>query len=161
MNELAHVAPTFVSIAHRIVWATVATVDSRGRPRSRVLHPIWQWDGQHLVGWIATSPTPVKRAHLAASPFASVNYWSPEHDTCVAECRAVLTMDDDTRRFVWDLFLSGPPPVGYDPRVVPAWTSPTADAFAVLRLEPWRLRVFPGSVLMGQGGQVLRWREAE
>ncbi len=27
--------------------------------------------------------------------------------------------------------------------------------FAVLRLEPWRLRVFPGSVLLGQGSTVL------
>jgi hypothetical protein len=95
------------------------------------------------------------------SPHASVNYWSPSHDTCVAECRAALHVDDDTRRFVWDLFLNGPPPVGYDPRIVPAWTGPTADAFAVIRLEPWRLRVFPGTVLLGQGGRVLTWREAE
>ena len=78
-----------------------------------------------------------------------------------AECRAALHVDDDTRRFVWDLFLNGPPPVGYDPRIVPAWTGPTADAFAVIRLEPWRLRVFPGTVLLGQGGRVLTWREAE
>jgi hypothetical protein len=28
----------------------------------------------------------------------------------------------------------------------------------VLKLEPWRLRVFPGSVLMGQGGTVLTWQ---
>ncbi len=146
-------------MAHRIVWASVATVDSHHRPRSRILHPIWQWDGQHLVGWIATSPTATKRAHLATQPYASVNYWTPAHDTCVAECRAALLFDDETRRMVWNLFRDGPPPVGYDPSIVPAWTSPTADAFAVLRLEPWRLRVFPGSVLLGQGGQVLVWQE--
>ena len=35
----------FVSIAHRVVWATVATVDRRARPRSRVLHPLWVRDG--------------------------------------------------------------------------------------------------------------------
>ena len=35
----------FVAIAHRVVWATVATVDRRSRPRSRVLHPIWARDG--------------------------------------------------------------------------------------------------------------------
>ncbi len=74
--------------------------------------------------------------------------------------QAALLVDDDTRRYVWDLFLNGPPPVGYDPRIVPAWTSPTADAFAVIRLEPWRLRVFPGSTF-GSGGvdQVVVWRE--
>lgn len=60
---------------------------------------------------------------------------------------------------VWDLFLNAPPLVGYDPRIVPVWTSPMADAFAVLCLQPWRLRVFPGSVLMGRGGRVLVWRE--
>lgn len=161
MNPLDQVAPAFVEMAHRIVWATVATVNSHGRPRSRILHPIWQWDGERLTGWIATSPTPTKRAHLTASPYVSVNYWEPTHDTCAAECRATLVFDLETRRMVWDLFRNGPPPVGYDPAIVPAWTSPAADAFAALRLEPWRLRVFPGSVLLGKGGDVLRWRETE
>jgi hypothetical protein len=59
---------------------------------------------------------------------------------------------------VWDLFLNAPPPLGYNPRIVPPWESPTCDAFAVLRLEPWRLRVFPGTVLAGSG-TVLKWRE--
>ena len=45
MDSLEVTAPAFVEMAHRIVWATVATVDERGRPRSRVLHPIWEWDG--------------------------------------------------------------------------------------------------------------------
>ena len=37
--------------------------------------------------------------------------------------------------------------------------TPEDNAFAALRLEPWRLRVFPGSVLMGQGGEILTWSE--
>ena len=48
--------------------------------------------------------------------------------------------------------------MGYDPAIIPGWTSPTADSFAVLRLTPWRLRVFPGTVLLGQGGDVLTWQ---
>ena len=159
MNELAEVAPAFLEMAHRIVWCSAATVDVQGRPRSRILHPLWQWDGRQLVGWVATSPTPIKRAHLETHPYMSMNYWSPSHDTCVADCRAQLALDDDTRTIVWNLFVHAPPPVGYDPAIVPAWKSPTSEAFAVLRLEPWRLRVFPGSVLLGQGGQVLNWRE--
>jgi len=149
-------------MAHRIVWCTAATVDRNGRPRSRILHPIWQWDGTALVGWIATSPTPLKRAHLKASPYMSLNYWAPNHDTCTAECQVTWAFDDETRRMVWDLFLNGPEPVGYDPSIVPAWASPTAEAFAALRLEPWRLRVFPGSLMMGQAGaEVLNWRADE
>ena len=159
MSELAEVAPAFVEMAHRIVWCSAATVDVQGRPRSRILHPLWHWDGQQLVGWVGTSPTPIKRAHLETHPYMSMNYWSPSHDTCVADCRAVLAFDDDTRTMVWNLFAHAAPPVGYNPAIVPAWKSPTSEAFAVLRLEPWRLRVFPGSVLLGQGGQVLNWRE--
>lgn len=159
MNDLTEVAPAFVEMAHRIVWCSAATVDMQGRPRSRILHPIWQWDGQQLLGWVATSPTPVKRTHLAAHPYMSLNYWSPSHDTCTAECRARLVFDDEMRTMVWNLFRNAPAPIGYDPAIIPAWTSPTADAFAVIRLEPWRLRAFPGTVLLGQGGRVLDWRE--
>jgi hypothetical protein len=51
MDELSATAGAFVAMAHRIVWCTVATVDSQGRPRSRVMHPIWEWDGQVLLGF--------------------------------------------------------------------------------------------------------------
>lgn len=159
MNELSRVAPAFVEMAHRIVWCSVATVDAKQRPRSRVLHPIWEWDGTQLVGWVGTGPTPTKRAHLEASPFVSLNYWAPSQDTCVAECRAQLLVDDQTRTRTWNLLKNAPLPVGYDPAIIPGWDDPTCEAFAALRLEPWRLRVFPGTVLLGQGGDVLTWQE--
>jgi hypothetical protein len=156
--ELADVAPAFVEMAHRIVWASVATVGPDERPRTRILHPIWEWDSAELVGWIATEPTPLQRAHLVAHPFVSVNYWAPNHDTCVAECAAELLLDLPTREATWARFAEGPAPVGYDPAMIPQWDSPASDAFAVVRLEPWRLRVFPGTVLLGQGGTVRTWR---
>ncbi len=159
MNDLPEVAPKFIEMAHRIVWATAVTVDSQSRPRSRILHPIWQWNGEHLVGWIGTSPTPIKRAHLSANPYMSINYWDSSHDTCLAECRANLLLDDTSRMMVWNLLLNTPEPVGYDPSIISAWTSPTAEAFAVIKLEPWRLRVFPGSLLLNQTGTLLTWQE--
>ena len=158
MTDLARIAPAFIDMAHRIVWATVSTVDRQGRPRSRILHPYWIWDSEELVGWIATGPTPLKRAHLERTPFVSVNYWSPEQDTCAAECRATWGFDDETRRWVWQLFKHGSEPVGYDPAIVPAWKDgPTSAAFAALRLDPWRLRVLPGTAMLGGGGEVLTW----
>lgn len=77
MTELSKIAPAFVEMAHRIVWCGAATVDREGRPRTRILHPLWHWDGSVLSGVIASSPTPTKRAHLEASPFISLNYWAP------------------------------------------------------------------------------------
>ncbi len=158
MNDLATTAPAFVAMAHRIVWCSVATIDSSGRPRSRILHPIWEWDGTRLRGWIATGPTPVKRAHLERSPYVSCSYWTPDHDTCVAECRAAWAFDDETRIEIWNRFKDAPTPVGYDPAVIPPWAGgPTSDAFAVLQLEPWRLRVMPGAVMSSGSGEILTW----
>jgi hypothetical protein len=159
MDRLEEVAPAFVEMAHRIVWATVATVDPSGRPRSRVLHPLWQWDGTSLVGWIATGPTPLKRAHLDHSPFASAAYLASNHDTCSADCAATFVFDDDVRRWLWKAFEAAPAPVGYDPAIVPAWAGgPTSDAFAALRLDPYRLRVMPGTVMLSGQGEVLTWQ---
>ena len=158
MSALTEVAPAFVEMAHRIVWCSAATVDASGRPRSRVLHPIWDWDGGNLTGWIATGPTPLKRAHLEAHPYLSCNYWAPSQDTCVAECDAEWCFDAETRQRVWDRFLHGPEPVGYDPAIIPGWDGPDSEGFAALRLEPWRLRVFPGTMLLAGEGDVLVWR---
>jgi len=84
----ATVAEAFIAIAHRVVWCTLATVDRRGRPRSRVVHPIWEHGGDSLFGWLTSRPTPLRRAHLAANPYVSCSYWDPAHDVAVAECRA-------------------------------------------------------------------------
>jgi hypothetical protein len=159
MTSLEQIAPAFVGMAHSIVWASVATVDAKGRPRTRILHPIWQWDGAALVGWIATEPTPLKRAHLAAHPDISISYWTTNHDTCSAECRADWVFDDEGRTAVWNMFKNRPAPVGYDPAMIPQWAGgPTSDAFAALRLTPWRLRLMPGTELINGEGEVLSWR---
>ena len=50
-TSLSEVAPAFVDMAHRIVWCTAATVDRANRPRSRVLHPVWEWGDGVLTGW--------------------------------------------------------------------------------------------------------------
>ena len=126
-----------------------------------MLHPIWEWDGESLTGWIMTGPTPIKRAHLQAHPYLSCNYWSPSQDTCVAECAAEWCFDLPTRERIWDLFASGPEPVGYDPSIIPGWDNAASESFAVLKLDPWRLRVMPGSVLMSGEGETLVWQSGE
>src|SRR4051812_40651944 len=78
----------FIQTAHRVVWCSVATVDRRGRPRSRLMHPVWEATDGGIRGLVTTRPTPLKRAHLAHSPFVSCSYWDPHHDTAVAECHA-------------------------------------------------------------------------
>jgi hypothetical protein len=125
----------FLAVAHRVVWANLATVDRRGRPRSRLVHPVWERDGDALVGLVGSRPTPLKRAHLRRAPFASVAYWDPAHDTAVAEC-AVRWLPADGRAAGWERLRAG-----YDPATV--WPGgPESEDFAVLELVPWRLRTW-------------------
>jgi hypothetical protein len=156
MSDLALVAPAFVEMAHRIVWCTVATSGADGTPSTRVLHPIWEWDGIILTGWIATSPQSPKAADLAVQPAVSLTYWTPTQDTCTADCDTAWETSDAERRAGWDRFANGPSPVGYDPSIIPPWTSPRVEAFGILRLEPTRLRVQPAAVLLeGRGERAL------
>jgi hypothetical protein len=158
MDTLETVAPAFVEMAHQIVWATAATVTTAGGPSTRILHPIWEWDGKVLRGWIATSPHSLKARHLAGRPMMSLNYWRPNHDTCSTLCR---TSWDDTpagRQALWERFSEAPAPLGYVPSIIPAWTSPAAPGFGALQLEPVALRVMEGSRMAGGQGQLLEWR---
>lgn len=160
MHPLAAVAPQFVDMAHRIVWCVGATVEGSGRPRTRVLHPVWDWDedAAQLTGWIATGPQSPKAANLRSMPALSLTYWAPSQDTCTADCD--VTWDDtlELRQAGWERFSTAPAPVGYDPAIIPGWDSPASEAFGVIRLSPYRLRVMPGTVMTAGEGELLTWR---
>lgn len=138
----------FVERAHRIVWCTVATTGPDGRPRSRILHPIWEYE-DGLTGWIVTRRTPVKTRHLAHAPYLSCSYWEPGHDVAVADCEAEWIDDAATRQRVWELYRDAPPPLGYD-----FWDvfpdGPAGESPALLRLTPYRLRLTDAGTLSGR-----------
>lgn len=128
----------------RTAWCSVATVDSRSRPRSRILHPVWQG----ATGWIATRPTSHKAKHLAANPYVSLAYVADIAKPVYVDARAEWVDDADTKRRVWDVIATAPQPMGYDP--APIFQSPDSDKFGVLKLTPWRIEVynFPASTLV-------------
>ncbi|MEC3976477.1 pyridoxamine 5'-phosphate oxidase family protein [Amycolatopsis sp. H20-H5] len=128
----------FVRVAHRIVWCSLATVDRRGRPRSRVVHPYWEREGAGLTGWVFTRPTPLKQAHLARTPYVSCSYWDSANEVAVAECGAVYADDETSRRHVWSLFAEAAEPLGYDPKML-GGDDALDQGITVLRLTPWRL----------------------
>ena len=140
---------SFIEVAHRIVWCTVATVDRHNRPRSRILHPLWEHEADGLVGWITTRPTPLKLAHLDHSPYVSCSYWDATHDVAVAECHAEWVGDIDTKAHAWDLFRNAAEPLGHDPYKI--WPDGPGNPDAgVLRLTPWRIRVAGMETFLGR-----------
>ena len=135
VQSFAEIEEEFMARVRRIVWCTVATVDRRGRPRSRILHPVWEG----ATGWIATGRHTLKAAHLAQNPYVSLAYWDPGHRQIYADCRAEWDDAPEQKRRIWELYKSTPPPLGYDPGII--WRSGPDDAFGVLKLTPWRIEL--------------------
>ena len=131
-------ADEFIQRTSEIIWCTATTVDAQGRPRSRILHPIWEITDSLPVGWVVTSKTPVKTSHLAGNPHMACMYWNPDQNTVSVDCLATWANDDE-KRHVWDVFMATPPPLGYDLSGFgdEKWDNPL---FNPLRLDPWRVQ---------------------
>jgi general stress protein 26 len=153
-KRLDEIAPRFVEMAHGIGMSVVATVDQQGRPHTRVMQPVWRWDGSSLTGWASTGTKDPKVDDLRGTPSLSLTYWHPTQDTCTADCDVELITDDAERAAAWDRFLTTPPPAGFDPTIHPEWDTPTSPTFGVLRLSPTWLRVMPGTLMLQGEGEV-------
>jgi Pyridoxamine 5'-phosphate oxidase len=67
-TSFADIEQDFLRFTADIVYCTVTTVDAQGRPRSRVMHPIFEVVDGEPLGWAVTDRSPVKTRHLAANP---------------------------------------------------------------------------------------------
>ena len=159
-KPLEEIAPRFVEMAHGIGMSVAATVDERGRPHTRVMQPVWTWDGVRLTGWVSTSTKAPKVDEVRHTPALSLTYWHPGQDTCTADCDVEIVADDAERAAAWERFLTTPPPAGFDPTIHPEWDTPTSPTFGVLRLTPTWLRVVPGTLMLRGEGEVWTWRRA-
>ncbi|HWO63826.1 MAG TPA: pyridoxamine 5'-phosphate oxidase [Umezawaea sp.] len=142
--ELAELVGDLEEIVGRIVWSVVSTVDRAGRPRSRVMHPVWDFGA--MTGVVGTRRTPVKVAHLAGQSAVSCAYWSPEHDAAFLDCEASWVGEEELG-WAW-----GELEKGYDPGGL--W--PGREGFAALRLRPYRVQVIRAEAL-GAGEEVPMW----
>jgi general stress protein 26 len=138
MPDVAHFADIeteFISRVHHVVWCNMATVDAQGRPRSRIVHPIWEGP----TGWIATNRHSFKNRHLAANPYVSLAYIADIARPVYVDCQVAWADDQADKQRVWDMFSAAPPPLGYDP--APFFVAADHPDFGVLRLTPWRIAV--------------------
>jgi general stress protein 26 len=157
VNSFSELQADFDQIVGDVVYATMTTVDPKGRPRALVLLPIWQvLDGQP-VGWLATYRTPVKTAHLAGNPHATFSYWGPAQNTVAVDTVASWVSDQDVKDEVWKVYQQGSPRgVGYDPGAY--WKGgPLDPEYEILRLDAWRVQVLWGRELAA-GRPARQWR---
>src|SRR5213594_3991377 len=93
IRSFEEIQDEFLARVSRIVWCTVATVDRQGRPRTRILHPIWEG----TTGWIATGRHTLKTKHLAKNPWVSCSYWDQQHQQVYVDAKAEWVDDPNEK----------------------------------------------------------------
>jgi general stress protein 26 len=151
--RFADIEKEFLERVGRIVWCTVSTIDGKGRPYSRILHPVWEG----ATGWIATGRHTLKTKHLAKNPNVALSYWDAQHDTAVVQARAEWCDDAATKSRIWNLLKNSPPPIGYDPQLF--WRAGVTDpSFGVLKLTPFQIQLLTGAEMMqGKSARLCRF----
>ena len=117
------------------IYCTVATVDLKGRPRSRVMHLIW--DGP--IGWVITWPESMKAKHLANNSSVSIAYVDNPMKPVYVECTAEWVDEVEEQLRVWELHKTIPPPLGFDP--AQGYNTIEDSYFGLLKFTPWRIEL--------------------
>jgi len=136
LTSFAEIETEFIQRAHAMVWCSMATVDTRNRLRSRILHPIWEG----AVGWASSRPHSLKAKHLAHNPYVSLAYIADIAKPVYADCKAEWVEGAAARQHVWELFKTTAPPAGFD--LAKIFKSVDDPEFGVLKFTPWRIELY-------------------
>lgn len=136
IQNFAEIEQEFLERVNKAVWCVAASIEPQGRPRTRILHPIWQG----ATGWISTHRHSTKSKHLAYSPYLSLAYAADTMRPVYADCKAEFVDDLSVKKWLWELALNTPEPLGYNPALdFISYDNPT---YGVLKLTPWRVEVY-------------------
>jgi general stress protein 26 len=132
--DFSEIAGEFRRRIERTQWASMTTVDTRGRPRGRLVHPVWE----EPVGWLATGRHSFKATHLERNRYVSLAYWDQAHEQVYVECLTTWVDDDAERARLWDLYARAPE--GYP--LGDFFRAPDHPEYGLLRLDPWRIELW-------------------
>jgi hypothetical protein len=135
ISTYAEIEAEFLERAHRMVWCDMATVGPDGRPRTRIVHPIWR-DG---VAWITSFRTGPKADDIGRNPYVSLAYVADPMRPAYAECVAAWEDDPIARREVWEWIATIPEPLGYNTEAM--FGGYEVSNLTLLRLTPWKIRL--------------------
>lgn len=138
----------FLARVSHAVYCNLATIDRQNRPRSRIVHPIWEGP----VGWLISWPESHKAKHLARNPAVSLAYVADKNKPVYVDATATWIDAVEEQERIWDLHRTTPAPLGFDPQ--PHYGSIAHPYFGLLRFTPWRIE------LASLNGESLIWRPA-
>jgi len=140
--------PEFIARVQKAIYCSMATIDRKGRPRSRIMHPIW--DGP--IGWVISWPESHNAKHLAGNPYVSLAYIHDKNKPVYVDAAAEWIDDVAEKHRIWKLHQTTPPPLGFDPQ--PHYGTINHQYYGLLRLTPWRIE------LGDLSGKPIIWRPA-
>jgi hypothetical protein len=117
---------------HRVVWCNLATIDTLNRPRSRILHPIWEGSS----GWINPRSQTLIAKHLAHNPYVSLARTADKAKPTYTDCKAEWIDGTQQKQRIWDIFKNAPPSFVYDPITI--YKGADHPGFGPLKLTPCR-----------------------
>jgi general stress protein 26 len=138
--SFSEIEQEFIDRVHKMVWCNVASLDTHNRPRSRIMHTIWESATYRAcTGWAVSRRHALKSKHLAHSPYVSLAYISDLTRPVYADCTAEWEDKPDEKKRIWDLFASAPPPLGFDPALI--FKSVDNPDYGLLKFTPWRIEL--------------------
>jgi general stress protein 26 len=152
VDTFVEIEAEFLARVNKMVWCAFTTIDFDGNPRSRIVHTLWEGAN----GWIAARRHSPKSHDLAVHPRVAMAYIADIVRPVYVSGTARWAEDLATKRHVWDLFSTAPPPLGYDPG--PIYGSVESPDYGVLLVTPLQIEL--GDV-SGTGVRRLTWRAEE
>lgn len=136
VQSFAVIEAEFIGRVHAMVWCSMATLDTRNRLRSRILHPIWEG----ATGWASARPHSLKAKHIAHCSYVSLAYIADIARPVYVDCTAEWETDGSVKQHVWELFKTTPPPAGFD--LANIFKDVHDSEYGVLKFTPWRIELF-------------------
>ena len=135
VSRFAEIQAEFMVRVNEAVYCNMATIDRKNRPRSRIIHPIW--DG--LIGWVISWPASHKAKHLEHNRYVSLAYIQNSEKPVYIDAEAGWVGDIEEKHRIWDLHKATPSPLGFDPQ--PHYGTIEHQYYGLLRFTPWRIEL--------------------
>ena len=84
VSSFEEIQSEFLRRVSNAIYCSVATMDRKNRPNSRMMHPVW--DGH--IGWVISWPQSHKAKHLQGYPYVSLAYIEDRDKPVYVDARA-------------------------------------------------------------------------
>ncbi|MCB9461467.1 MAG: pyridoxamine 5'-phosphate oxidase family protein [Anaerolineaceae bacterium] len=147
VTDFSEIQAEFEERVQAVIYCMLVTTDHNMRPRSRVVHPVWEG----ATGWVTSRRHSPKAQHLEYNPYVSVAYLPNPAKPVYAECIASWEDDREEKARIWAFLKATPAPYGFDPGTI--FSSVDDPKYGLLKLTPWRIEVpsIPNGTLIWRG----------